>query len=205
MDSYRHYRSFTFPNPILGTSRRTCKLRYRCHETKDSETWRRRVENAFQWLKENTQDAVVGTIWEDGIQLNVFSGAKNIIDTDHYLQHWVHLYCRHVFCAQSEAEALSFLKTHNATHLLFRSWDVTFRVSDLSFIGSNVQNDRQFRYHDFEQSDNPTKENERLTLQETSLAFVDISAPTSEKRKITAQFRDNTTVHQEIDLQPEAA
>ncbi len=44
-----------------------------------------------------------------------------------------------------------------------------------------------------------------MILQETSLAFIDISAPTSEKRKITAQFRDNTTVEREIDLQPEAA
>ncbi|RKU12979.1 hypothetical protein C6501_10060 [Candidatus Poribacteria bacterium] len=163
------------------------------------------LKQAFQWLKENTQNAVVGTTWEYGIQLNVFSGAKNIIDTDHYLQHWVHLYCRHVFSAQSEVEALSFLKTHNATHLFFANWEITSRASDLSFIGSNATDDRQFRFHEFEQSNNPTEETERLTLQEAPLAFIDISAPTSEKRKITAQFRDNTTVEREIDLQPEAA
>ena len=163
------------------------------------------LKNAFQWLKENTQNAIIGTTWEYGIQLNVFSGAKNIIDTDHYLQHWVHLYCRHVFCAQSETEALSFLKTHNATHLLLRNWEVTSRASDLSFIGSDAENDRQFRFYNFVQTDAPTEETERLTLQETPLEFIDITAPTSEKRKITAQFRDDTTVHREIDLQPEAA
>ena len=162
------------------------------------------LKNAFQWIKENTQNAVVGTIWEHGIQLNVFSGAKNIIDTDHYLEYWVHLYCRHVFCAQSEAEALSFLKTHHATHILLMSWEVTSRSSDLSFIGSDAQNDRQFRFHEFEQSEAPMDTVDRMTLQETPLEFIDIAAPTSEKRKITAQFRDNTTIHREIELQLEA-
>lgn len=162
------------------------------------------LKNAFRWLKENTQNAIVGATWEYGIQLNVFSNAKNIIDTDHYLQHWVHLYCRHVFCAQSEGEALSFLKTHNATHVLFTNWEAMHRAEALSFIGSDSENDRQFRFYEFEQTDPPTEGTERLIFQETPLNFIDITAPTYEKRKITAQFRNNTTAHREIDLQPEA-
>ena len=159
------------------------------------------LKNAFQWLKENTQDAVVGIIWDYGIQLNVFSGAKNIIDTDHYLQHWVHLYCRHVFSAQSETEALSFLKTHHATHLLLMSWEVTNRSADLSFIGSDAENDRQFRFYDFEKTDSPTEGTERMTLPEPPLAFIDITAPTPQARKVTVQFRNNTTVDRELVLQ----
>lgn len=162
------------------------------------------LKNAFQWLKEHTENAIVAATWEYGIQLNVFSGAKNIIDTDHYLQHWVHLYCRHVFCAQSEAEALSFLKTHNATHLLLANLEVIHRAEALSFIGSDAANDRQFRFYTFVQTDAPTEETERLTLQETPLEFVDMTSPTSEKRKITAHFREGTTVLREVDLHPEA-
>ncbi len=161
------------------------------------------LKNAFQWLKENTHNAIVGTTWEYGIQLNVFSGAKNIIDTDHYLQHWIYLYCRHVFCAQSEAEALSFFKTHNATHLLFANWEVMHRAEALSFIGSDVENDRQFRFYNFVQSDAPTDDTLRLRLPETPLEFIDITTLTSEKRNITAKFRNNTTAQREIDLRPD--
>lgn len=64
------------------------------------------------------QTAVLAAQWDFGTQLNVFSRVKTIIDPDHYLPHWIPLYYRHVFCAQSEQEALKFLKTHEATHLI---------------------------------------------------------------------------------------
>ncbi len=153
------------------------------------------LKDAYQWLKENTQDAVVSTIWDYGIQLNVFGGVKNVIDTDHFLQHWIHLYCRHVFCAQTEQEALSFLKTHGATHLFLTRWGTTSRTGTLSFIGSNDNDDRVFSLHQLRQdAENTTETSMRLILQETLLEFIDVAAPTPDKRIVTAQFRDGTKV-----------
>ena len=74
---------------------------------------------AFDWIKNNIPDtAVVAANWSFGSLLNVLSNVKTIIDQDHYIQYWIHLYNRHVYFAESEREALEFLKTHNATHIM---------------------------------------------------------------------------------------
>ena len=73
----------------------------------------------FQWMKANLQrTAVVAAHWPYGSQLNVLAGVKTIIDQDHYIQHWIHLYNEHVRNAANAREALEFLKTHGATHLM---------------------------------------------------------------------------------------
>ena len=82
------------------------------------------VAKAFWWMKaELPHTAVVAAHWRYGSQLNVLAGVKTIIDQDHYLQHWIRLYNRHVLHAQSEREALEFLKTHTATHLMLTGSD----------------------------------------------------------------------------------
>ena len=50
--------------------------------------------------------------------INVLGGVKTIIDQDHYIQNWIYLYNRHVLHAPHVQEALEFLKTHQATHLM---------------------------------------------------------------------------------------
>ena len=160
------------------------------------------LKDAYQWLRENTQEAVVSTIWDYGIQLNVFGGVKNVIDTDHYFQHWIHLYCRHVFCAQTEQEALSFLKTHGATHLFLTRRGATSRAGSLSFLGSNEKDDRVFRFHRLRQDlQNSTKTSTRLATQETSLDFVDVTAQTTDTPILTAQFKDGTKVSRNLNLE----
>lgn len=67
----------------------------------------------------------------------MIGGVKTIIDPDHYIQHWIHLYYRHVFCAQTEHEALSFLKTHNITHIMLTDQEVAFRAKDNSLACCN--------------------------------------------------------------------
>ena len=62
--------------------------------------------------------AVVAARWGFGSQLNVLGGVKTVIDQDHYIQHWIHLYNTHVRDATGAREALEFLKTHGATHLM---------------------------------------------------------------------------------------
>ena len=68
---------------------------------------------------------IVAAHWGYGSQLNVLAGVKTIIDQDTYLQNWILLYNRHVHNATSESEALAFLKTHNATHLMLTKKDPT--------------------------------------------------------------------------------
>ena len=78
-----------------------------------------KVSRAFDWIKQNLpQTSVVAANWSHGSQLNVLAGVKTIIDQDHYIQHWIHLYNRHVSYAENERVVLEFLKSHTATHLL---------------------------------------------------------------------------------------
>ena len=77
------------------------------------------VAETFCWMNSNLpRDAIVAAHWRYGSQLNVIAGVKTITDQDTYLQHWIHLYYRHVIYAETEREALEFLKTHGATHLM---------------------------------------------------------------------------------------
>ena len=77
------------------------------------------VAKAFVWMKSNlSHTAVVASEWDYGSQLNVLGGVKTIIDQDHYIQHWIHLYSEYVLHATTARDALEFLKTHEATHLM---------------------------------------------------------------------------------------
>lgn len=77
------------------------------------------VAKTLHWMKDNLpRSAVVAANWHYGSQLNVLAGVKTITDQDTYLQHWIDLYYRHVIFAKTEREALEFLKTHHATHLM---------------------------------------------------------------------------------------
>ena len=77
------------------------------------------LAQAFGWLRENLPPtAVVAAHWNHGSQLNVLAGVKTVVDQDHYISHWIELYQQHVNFAKTEREALEFLKSHTATHLM---------------------------------------------------------------------------------------
>ena len=77
------------------------------------------TEKAFRWMKTHiSSNTIVAAHWTYGSQLNVLANVKTITDQDHYIQHWIHLYETHVYNAKSEQEALEFLKTHLATHIM---------------------------------------------------------------------------------------
>lgn len=90
-----------------------------------------RVNAAFHWIKTflvkkstaETDIPVVAAHWAYGSQLNVLADVKTIIDQDTYLQHWILLYNKHVHEAKDEHEALTFLKTHGATHIMLTKKD----------------------------------------------------------------------------------
>ena len=77
------------------------------------------VRKALYWMKYKLPStAILAANWSYGSQLNVLGGVKTITDQDTYIQHWIHLYYKHVIYAKTESEALAFLKTHGATHLM---------------------------------------------------------------------------------------
>ena len=101
--------------------------------------------DALHWMKKTLPpDSVIAANWQYGNRINVLGGVKTITDPDHYLPHWIHLYYRHVFCAKSEQEALEFLKTHGATHLMLSEHRILSNAGSYSFIGSNEESDRWF-------------------------------------------------------------
>ena len=106
---------------------------------------RTHLQKAFQWMQtELPRTDVVAANWGYGSMLNVLGGVQTVVDQDHFIQHWIHLYCRHVFAAQSEQEALAFLKTHGATHLMLTENDLLRHARGYSFVGSDANFDRLF-------------------------------------------------------------
>ena len=81
------------------------------------------LNNTFEWMKSNLNEGVVAAHWRFGSQLNVLAGVKTLIDQDHFIPNWIYLYNRHVHYATNEREALEFLKTHQATHILITNHD----------------------------------------------------------------------------------
>ena len=105
------------------------------------------LAQTLQWMKTTRlEDAVVAANWSYGSRLNVLGGVKTITDQDTFIPHWIHLYYRHVYCAQSAREALSFLKTHGATHLMLTEWGLISKAWRYSYIGGDADSDRRFGF-----------------------------------------------------------
>lgn len=78
----------------------------------------------FDWVKENTEKtAVLAMWWDHGNRMLALADRATIVDNEQ-LPYWIHLMARHVFLAQSQREALEFLYTHKATHLLINTRDI---------------------------------------------------------------------------------
>ena len=111
---------------------------------------------ALHWMKDTLpSNSVIAANWGAGSRIHSLGGVKTITDPDHFRPHWIHLYFRHVFCAQSEREALEFLKTHNATHLMLSEHGILSNAESYSFIGSDENSDRQFRIYPLEKIETP--------------------------------------------------
>ena len=88
------------------------------------------MANACQWLSgHHDKNATVAAAWTHGNILNVLGGVQTVIDADHYITSWIDDYETHVAAAVTEREALEFLKTHKATHLLLTEEDVLYTAS----------------------------------------------------------------------------
>ena len=148
---------------------------------------------AFKWMNETLpKESVIAANWDYGTQLNVLGGVNTVVDSDHFLPHWIYLYYRHVFCAQDGREALEFLKTHKATHLMLTERDVLSRSLDYSSMGSDENSDRQFELYQLTRAETPIGTPYRLQPRgtDTPLDFIDLIRPSPDTLSITAHFKD---------------
>lgn len=167
-----------FWNPIGGHANRSVDAAARMKSPKPGTG---SLAQTFEWMKDTlSEDAVIAANWSHGTQLNVLGGVKTIVDSDHFLPHWIHLYYRHLFCAQDKYEALTFLKTHNTTHLLLTKHEVITRSHAYSLIGSNTNDDRHFRLYELRRVEIPIGAPHQLRphRHETPVAFVDMISTT---------------------------
>ena len=168
-----------FWNPIGGHANRA--VHAAANMQKPSPGKDKSLTQTLTWMKDTfPENAIVAANWGYGTQLNVLAGVKTITDSDHFIPHWVHLYYRHVFCAQDEKEALEFLKTHGATHLMLTKHGVTSQSKNFSFIGSHENNDRRFRFYELESTEIPigAPYQIRSKWNTTPFAFIDMVSTT---------------------------
>ena len=152
------------------------------------------------------ENSVIAANWSSGNRINVLGGVKTIIDPDHYLPHWIHLYYRHVFCAQSEQEALEFLKTHGATHLILSEHGILSNAGSYSFIGSNEKSDRMFRIYPLEKTETSIGSPYRFVSQKNrakeTFSVLDFFRISPEKLKVSAQITNRANIVKDITLSP---
>ncbi len=165
------------------------------------------LAQAYDWMKNKlpADTTVMAAGWGYGSQLNVLGGVKTITDQDHFIQHWIHLYNRHVYCGQSEQEALAFLKTHKATHLMIAASDLIINAGGHSYIGSDADEDRHFDMYALDTM--PTAPGTQYTLAPkiyqrpvrfmppTALEAVEIQGTEIDDLSVLARFKTGTTSH----------
>lgn len=157
-----------FWTPAAHTKRTLFVAKHLCKPTPGNTP----IEKAFSWMKsEISKTGIVAASWIYGSQLNVLGSVKTIIDQDHFIQHWIYLYNRYVFCSNNDSEALEFLKTHKATHIMLTQNDI-LHSNIHAFVGN------QKKYHQFKPillQNNKTKTSSHLlTLQHTPFKYIDV-------------------------------
>lgn len=148
---------------------------------------------AFKWMHDTLpRESVIAANWDYGTQLNVLGGVRTVVDSDHFLPHWIHLYYRHVFSAQDTREALGFLKTHKATHLMLTERGVTSSARRYSSMGSDENANRQFELYQLTRTETPIGKPYCMQPRGTGtpLDFIEIIRTTPDTLSITAHFKD---------------
>lgn len=155
------------------------------------------IRETFQWIKTQLlPSAVIATDWTYGSQLNVLAGVKTVIDQDHYIQHWIHLYYRYIL-GQSYKEALQFLKTHKATHLMLNAESLIFGVDTHSNIGSDENGDIKFSITPMYRQ-LPTDMKYRMAPNPNAnipLEFIDFNIGSESKLSVKAQLKTGEIVN----------
>jgi len=121
-------------------------------------------QRAGQWARESTpEDAVFAHWWDYGYWVQGGFKRATITDGGNVIGSWNYFMGRHVLMGNSEEEALEFLKTHNATHLLMLS-DEIGKYPAFSSIGSDENYDRYSWITTFQQDPSQTQESRNSTV-----------------------------------------
>ena len=158
---------------------------------------------AFKWMNESLpKESVIAANWDHGTQLNALGSVKTVVDSDHFIPHWIHLYYRYVFSAQDAREALEFLKTHKVTHLMLTEREVLSRSRNYSSMGSDENADRQFELYQLTRTETPIGTPYRMQPRGrgTPLDFIEIARTSPDTLSITAQFKDENAAVAEGEL-----
>ncbi|MDP4012410.1 MAG: STT3 domain-containing protein [Candidatus Nanoarchaeia archaeon] len=99
-------------------------------------------QQGMDWVRENTpEDSVFAHWWDYGYWVQQGGERATILDGGNFIVWWNHLMGRHVLTGHSSDEALKFLKTHDASHLLIVS-DEIGKYGAYSSIASDKNFDR---------------------------------------------------------------
>ncbi|MXV73460.1 hypothetical protein F4Z99_04175 [Candidatus Poribacteria bacterium] len=161
---------------------------------RDATPGRTHTNEVFRWMKARLSNTtVIAANWGYGNTLNVLAGVKTITDADHFLPYWITLYYRHVHCAHTVQEALEFLKTHDATHLMLTERDIQHSGTYAFIGGYQKKNAKPFKPIPLEINPKSIGESQRLTgLKDTPFAALTFNE--AEPDVLTARLRTGKLV-----------
>ncbi len=91
-------------------------------------------------------DATIAAWWDYGSLINYFTKRTTVVDSDHYMPARIRAMAQHVFSGTSPTEALTFLRAHNATHLLITTNEL-LRLDTITYTGTDDGYDRLASVH----------------------------------------------------------
>ena len=99
-------------------------------------------QKAMEWVREETpEDAVFAHWWDYGYWVQSIGNRATVTDGGNAISFWNYWTGRLVLTGPDEKDALNFLYSHNATHLLIDSTDIG-KYTAFSSIGSDEDYDR---------------------------------------------------------------
>ena len=125
-------------------------------------------QDSFAEMTHQTnKKSILAAWWDYGSHINWFAKQGTVVDEDYYIPYWIYLMARHIFTTQSPKEALTFLYTHQATHLMITTEDI-LRLPVIAYTGSDNTFDRlatiYFLRPIAEQNVTPSMEKTNFTL-----------------------------------------
>ena len=160
---------------------------------------------AFNWLKTHTPaKSVVAAWWAHGSRIEALAERATIIDQQHNPPR-IRSMAREVFCTESPEEALKFLKSHKATHLMILARDMFNSLKNISILGSLQDTGRNiltepFRIH--EQTSRSSNSSQEKSTQQMSPQSSDSLAYTTE-RYLPCSLKDSSIKYVEIEYKPD--
>ena len=170
---------------------------------------------AFNWLKTNTSaGSVVAAWWDYGSRIEALAQRATIVDQQHNLSR-IHSMAREVFCAETPEEALKFLKSHKATHLMIPATDMFNRLKTIFATGFPKDAARNILTESFsideqangEQASNASDASQEKPTQQISLQPSEHS-DSSEHRKeryLSCSKKDVSTKHASVEYKADGS